>query len=261
MNLALNARDAMPRGGELTITVTAVDFDEAAVRVRGKSRPGPFVRLGVADTGTGIAPELMPRIFEPFFTTKEIGHGTGLGLATVFGIVEQHEGWIEVDSQVGHGTTMAVYLPRLLAPTAAAAARRPPASPRGGTESVLVVEDENAVRLLMQKVLEAHGYRVSAARNAREALAVWQTESGRFDLLVTDIVMPGGVNGRDLAKKLREQAPALAVIYCSGYTDEVLGGAAPLRGSANFLEKPFDVDAFLNRVRSCLDQRITTGCS
>ncbi len=255
MNLAVNGRDAMPNGGELVIALTPMELDESAVQARANARPGSFVRLTVTDNGTGIARELLPRIFEPFFTTKEVGRGTGLGLATVFGIVQQHEGWIEVETQPREGTTMAVFLPRLTSGPSPAARPKAAITPRGGSESVLVVEDEKAVRSLMQRVLTTHGYTVLAAGDAREALAVWERHQGRFDLLVTDMVMPGGMSGRELAQRLGAEAKGIPVIYCSGYADDVLGSGESLRGQPNFLAKPFDVSVFLTRVRAMLDGR------
>ncbi|HVS53354.1 MAG TPA: ATP-binding protein [Opitutaceae bacterium] len=252
MNLAVNARDAMPKSGRLVVSTEIVVLSESQARSRPRARPGIFVCLAVSDTGTGISPEHMPHIFEPFFTTKEVGRGTGLGLATVFGIVEQHAGWIEVDSMPAIGTTVRLFFPALKS----APPQRAPATmarPRHGTETILVVEDEADVRLLMGKMLQTHGYRVHAAGNAIEALQLWARCGPEVDLLITDMVMPGGIGGRDLAKRLVAQKPALRVIYCSGYSDEMLGADSPLRRSANFLEKPFDVHGFLAQVRRCLD--------
>jgi CheY-like chemotaxis protein len=253
MNLALNSRDAMPPGGRLTLETAAVTLTETDVHSRPKARPGAFVRLCVTDTGYGIAPEHLPHLFEPFFTTKEVGKGTGLGLATVFGIVEQHAGWIEVDSRAGTGTTFRIFLPRL--PQSVAALQQPPPPPavRGGSETILIVEDEAAVRSLMCRLLERHGYRVFAAASGAAALAVWHEHRAIIDLLVTDMVMPGGISGRELADHLRAEKPSLKVIHCSGYTDEMLGPDSPLMDARSFLAKPFDHPAFLRRVRDCLD--------
>jgi signal transduction histidine kinase/ActR/RegA family two-component response regulator len=252
MNLALNSRDAMSGGGKLHVSTARVEFDAMANVPSLKGRAGNFVRLTVRDSGFGIAPEHLPHIFEPFFTTKEVGKGTGLGLATVFGIVEQHSGWIDVESVLGGGTAMHVYLP---------AAREPLSMrdletrtlPRGGRETILLVEDEAEVRGLMGKLLENHGYCVHVASNATQALEIWQRQRASINLLLTDMVMPGGVGGRELARRLLADRPDLRVIYCSGYTDEMLGADLPLRRSGNFLEKPFDVHAFLARVRNVLD--------
>lgn len=253
MNLALNARDAMPDGGTLRIETAVVDLDVAALEKHGKGRPGRFVRMTVSDTGTGIPRENVPHIFEPFYTTKEVGKGTGLGLATVFGIVEQHAGWIEVESEPGAGTTMRVFLPAAPGGPDLPAAPAVIARPRRGTETILLAEDEAAVRTLMCKLLRNHGYLVHAAGNGGEALTLWRQHRGEVDLLITDMIMPGGVGGRELAAQLLADQPDLRVIYCSGYTDEALGADVPLRRAPNFLEKPFDVQEFLGRVRRCLD--------
>ena len=253
MNLVLNSRDATPGGGLLELRTAAVDLDASAALAHAHARPGSFVRLTVSDTGVGIAPEHLPHIFEPFYTTKEVGKGTGLGLATVFGIVEQHEGWIEVTSTVGLGTAIHVYLPRVVGGAAPVAVSAATGVPRGGTESILLVEDEADVRTLMTTLLTRHGYRVQAAADGMEALAVWREQRGAFALLVTDMIMPGGLNGRQLADQLRAEKPSLRVIYCSGYTDDMLGGDNSVRGDANFLEKPFDLHVFLTRIRAVLD--------
>jgi CheY-like chemotaxis protein len=255
MNLAVNSRDAMPEGGRLTLETAAITLTTTDAQNRPKARPGASVRLSVIDTGCGIAPEYWPHLFEPFFTTKEVGKGTGLGLATVFGIVEQHAGWIEVESQAGTGTTFSIFLPRLPHSVMAQAQPPPPPAVRGGSETILVVEDEAAVRSLMCRMLERHGYRVFAAESGAAALAVWREHRAIIDLLVTDMVMPGGIGGRELANHLRAEKPSLKVIHCSGYTDEMLGPDSPLRDARSFLAKPFDHPAFLRRVRDCLDGR------
>ena len=253
MNLAVNSRDAMPQGGRLTLETAAVTVTDADVHRRPQARPGAFVRLSIIDTGGGIAPEHMPHLFEPFFTTKEVGKGTGLGLATVFGIVEQHAGWVEVESQAGTGTTFGIFLPRLPHNVRALPHPPPPAPVQGGSETILVVEDETAVRRLMCRILERHGYRVFAAETGAAALVVWREHRAIIDLLVTDVVMPGGIDGRELANHLRAEKPSLKVIHCSGYTDEMLGPDSPLQDARSFLAKPFDHPAFLRRVRDCLD--------
>jgi signal transduction histidine kinase len=255
VNLALNSRDAMPQGGRLTLETAAVTLTATDMHGRSEARPGAFVRLSVIDTGCGIAPEHRPRLFEPFFTTKEVGKGTGLGLATVFGIVEQHTGWIEVESQAGTGTTFRIFLPRLPQSVTALPQPPPPPAVRGGSETILVVEDEAAVRSLMCRLLERHGYRVFAAASGAAALAVWAEHRASIDLLVTDMVMPGGISGRELADRLRAERSSLKVILCSGYTDEMLGPDSSLRDALSFLAKPFDHPAFLQRVRGCLDGR------
>jgi PAS domain S-box-containing protein len=251
MNLVVNARDAMPVGGELRIAVAGVEFTPARA-MPPKARAGRFVSIAVSDTGTGIPPEYLPRIFEPFFTTKEVGRGTGLGLATVFGIVEQHGGWIDVQTKAEVGTTMTIYLPRIGRP-AASEHSSPSPTLRGGVENVLVVEDESPVRTLISRILERHGYQVTTANDAREAIETWRRAGGKFDLLFTDVVMPNGIGGRELAKRLTAERPDLAVVFCSGYADDTMGGSESLRGLPNFLPKPFTVDALLERVRNTID--------
>ena len=223
-NLAVNARDAMPGGGELWLELDDVTLDEAAVRRHPAGRPGSFICLSLRDTGRGIAPVDLPHIFEPFFTTKEVGKGTGLGLATVHGIVEQHHGWIEVESDPGEGTTFRIHLPILPKRAALPGGPRDASRVRGGNESILVVEDEPAVRTLAIKILDAQGYRVQAAPSGVAALELWRQQAGAFDLLLTDLIMPGGVSGAQLAAQLRTEQPGLRVIYMSGYRGDTAGG-------------------------------------
>jgi len=249
LNLAVNARDAISGGGELWIGLDAVAFDEAGARRHPAARPGSFVQLSLRDTGTGIAAENLPHIFEPFFTTKAIGKGTGLGLATVHGIIEQHRGWIEVESEAGRGTTFRVYLPRLArdASPASESGRAPPA--RGGRESILVAEDEDAVRDLVVKILGGKGYNVLAAPSGQAAIDLWRRHAGAFDLLLTDLIMPGGMSGAQLAERLRAEKPGLRVITMSGYR----GATAVEAPGPGFLQKPFDPARLATAVRTCLD--------
>lgn len=251
INLAVNSRDAMPRGGKLAVAIKPF---KANGQMPDK-RSGEFVRLTVADTGAGIAPEHLPHIFEPFFTTKDVGKGTGLGLATVFGIVQQHDGWIEVESKPGEGATFHVFLPRL--PTDTPLHADPSAAPtaRGGDETILLVEDEIAVRELMKMLLAHHGYKIHEANSGKDALTVWSALHDRIDLLITDMVMPDGISGHELAERLRAEKPSLKVIYCSGYSDDMLGDNSPLRAKSNFLEKPFETQKLLQCVRDSLDSR------
>jgi CheY-like chemotaxis protein len=254
INLAVNSRDAMPEGGRLVLETGNVTFGPADVAARPKRRPGDFVHLAVSDTGAGIAPENLPHIFEPFFTTKEPGKGTGLGLATVFGIVEQHQGWIEVESQVNAGTAFHVYIPHLAKP-APALVRPAAAIPcPGGNETILVVEDETALRRLSKLILERKGYRVYEAESGAAAWQLWQQQRADIDMLITDMVMPGGMGGRELAERALADKPALKVIYCSGYTDEMLGPDSVLRVNGNFMEKPFTQDELLRRIRAQFDE-------
>src|SRR5437879_292790 len=239
MNLVVNARDAMSHGGHLSVTVEPMQIGEA--RVAGKSgvAAGPFICLTVADSGCGIAPENFSHIFEPFFTTKEVGKGTGLGLATVFGIVEQHHGWIEVESKVGQGTIFRVFLPALQRLAQKPAAEAKQEEIRGGNEVILLVEDDPPLRGLAQVVLERYGYRVLEAPSAAAALEIWRAQRLEIDLLLTDLIMPGGTSGRELASQLQAGKPGLKVIYSSGYSDNVVSKHLHLAPGRNFLQKPY----------------------
>ena len=256
INLALNARDAMPSGGSIRIATSLAVLDAEAARDNVSARPGRFVCLTVSDTGCGMDQEVLGRIFDPFFTTKEVGRGTGLGLSTVLGIVQQHGGWIEVASQVGEGSTFRVFLPvcegkpePVRAPEAATRA----APERGSGEAVLIVEDEPLVREAARLALEGGGYRVFEAGSGPEALAVWERCPARIALLVTDMVMPHGVSGGALARVLQGRDPHLRTLYTSGYSSEVLKEDLSLTRSAHFLRKPYHPSALLKAVRLCLE--------
>ena len=257
LNLVANARDAMPQGGQLRVATEQVMLDEAHARVNPEARAGDFVCLSVSDMGTGIAPEVLPRIFEPFFTTKEVGKGTGLGLATVYGIIKQHQGWLEVSSQLGEGSTFKVFLPAIPTPAGLAAAAEVEADIRGRNETILLVEDEPALRLMTRRMLERKGYRIREATDGQEALEVWQSHAGEISLLLTDIIMPGEMTGRDLAERLWGQRPGLKVIFTSGYTADVLGASTDFiqRTRSYFLQKPCPSRALLETVRRCLDEK------
>jgi two-component system, NtrC family, sensor kinase len=261
MNLALNAGDAMPAGGILCITATPLTLGPAEVSANAEARAGAFVRLSVSDTGAGIPPEILPRIFEPFFTTKPIGQGPGLGLATVYGIVQQHHGWMEVQSQVNRGTAFHIYLPALAAsqpPPAPPPA--PPAKPPPGHETIMVVDDEPDLRDLVSQVLESGGYKVLSAGSGAEALELWAKRQGDVHLLLTDIVMPDGLTGRKLAEQLQGEDPRLRVIYTSGYTAGMPGTELANVDERCFLAKPYRPSMLLKIVRECLDQpRVTPG--
>jgi PAS domain S-box-containing protein len=258
MNLAVNSRDAIPKGGQLVIETSAVEFDQS---VRGQStqaQPGSFVCLSVSDTGVGIPPEILPRIFEPFFTTKDVGKGTGLGLATIFGIVQQHQGWINVESEVGHGTTFRIYLPRL-----AKMSSQKPEQPAleampGGDETILLVEDDLFLCASVRKTLSQLGYRVLEAVNGVEALEVWKQNRDGIHLLLTDLVMPGGINGKELGEQLLKENPKLKVIYASGYSADITGKDVLLKEGVNFLVKPYQVQKLAQVVRNCLDAELIT---
>ncbi len=253
MNLAINARDAMPQGGQLVVETANADLDDEYVRRNVGSRPGPHVMLAVSDSGVGIPRELQRHIFEPFFTTKEQGKGTGLGLATVYGIVKQSGGYIEVDSKPGRGTTFRIYLPRV--DSASPAAERSPraAAPTGGTETILLVEDEDGVRELARDILRSSGYTVLEGRNGAEGLLLGERHQGALDLLLTDVVMPR-MSGRELAERMVSLRPELSVLYMSGYTDDAVIRHGVLGSDTAFLQKPFTPAALVQRVRETLDQ-------
>jgi PAS domain S-box-containing protein len=253
MNLATNARDAMPHGGALTISTTALVVSPATARQH-DARPGPYVRLSVTDTGTGITPENLPRIFEPFFTTKEVGKGTGLGLATVQGIVQQHEGWIEVQSEPGQGTTFHIHLPAASA-TTGGSADEPFQSFQSVTARILIVEDEGALRDLIRVVLTRLGHQVTEAASGVAALKQWDEHAGAFDLVVSDVVMPCGVSGWDLAEQLRARSPQLKIILISGYDPHQADQGASSGLGIQFLAKPFTPQALVQTVRKCLAAR------
>lgn len=254
MNLAVNARDAMPEGGQLAIETSTQEVDEALAAVQADAAPGRYVCLRVSDTGTGIPPDVLPRIFEPFFTTKEPGKGTGLGLATVFGIIKQHRGWLAVETEVNRGTAFKVFLPALdLASACEAAQARP--KPQGGTETILLAEDDGIVRMSLRKILTQKGYKVLEAANGQEALKVWAEKGAAVALLFTDLVMPGGLNGRELARQLRGERPGLKVIYSSGYSPEIAGKEINLQSGEAFIQKPLGSEELLKTIRCCLDGR------
>jgi CheY-like chemotaxis protein len=253
LNLVVNARDAMPGGGRLFIETGETTFTEEEANAIPDTSPGRHVCLRVTDTGTGIAPENLSRIFEPFFTTKEPGKGTGLGLATVFGIVKQHRGSLTVESEVGKGTTFRIFLP-----ASGVAGRLPDEAamkpkPRGGTETILLVEDDAAVRMLTRAVLERQGYQVLEAAHGVEALKIWEQHQGIIQLLFTDIVMPRGISGRELAIRLQARNPKLRVIFTSGYSADIAGRELSLQEGQNFIQKPASPQQLLETVRRCLD--------
>ena len=253
LNLAINARDAMPRGGRLTIETTNVELDETYARHRAEVRPGPHVMLAVTDTGVGMDAATLARLFEPFFTTKEPGTGTGLGLATVYGIVKQSGGHVAVSSEAGHGATFKVYLPRI--ETALEARKGAPAAMPAarGSETVLLVEDEPDVRELAEDVLKTWGYTVLKAGDPVEALGLARRHDGPIHLLMTDLIMPG-MDGRGLADRLLVDRPAMKLLFVSGYADALIIHHEGLDAGAPFLQKPFTPDALVRRVRDVLDK-------
>jgi PAS domain S-box-containing protein len=259
LNLVVNARDAMPQGGHLQIATKKLSLDAAHAPANPEAWAGESVCLSVSDTGTGIAQEHLQRIFEPFFTTKEPGKGSGLGLATVYGIVKQHQGRVEVASRVGEGTTFHIFLPAIAPPAKEAAALEAGAQLRGGAETILLVEDEYPVRMITRRVLETFGYKVHEAGSARDALEVWARHRQEFALLLTDIVMPDGGTGWDLAERLRAERPGLKIIFLSGYSPDLAGGKLDFirRLNARFLRKPFSSRTILETTRRCLDENAT----
>ncbi len=239
VNLVVNARDATRPGGTIAVRTEAVEISTAHAARCPEARAGSFTCLNVTDTGEGMSPETRARIFEPFFTTKEVGKGTGMGLATVIGIIQQHEGWIEVQSQLGQGTTFRVYLPVTQLPQAAEAA--PAAAPqrKGGNDVILLVEDDDDVRSLARCVLEDAGYRVLEAADGHQAIATWQKFPEHIDLLLTDMVMPGGLSGSDVANRFRTERPGSKILYSSGYSSDLFGSQINPRVGVNYLPKPY----------------------
>jgi PAS domain S-box-containing protein len=257
MNLAVNARDAMPDGGKLTIQTADSEIDVAFAREHPGSVPGKYVRLTVKDTGTGIDPDIQSQIFEPFFTTKGRDKGTGLGLATVYGIVKQSNGYITVDSEKGKGASFAVYLPRMEQAASAPIKSSPESLTTRGCENVLLVEDAEPLRKLAQLFLKENGYQVMAAADGSEALEVAAQFPGPIHLLLTDVVMPG-INGRVLAERLAPNHPGMKVLYMSGYTDSFIAGHGVLEPGTHLLRKPFTEEVLARKVRDLLDRKSDT---
>jgi CheY-like chemotaxis protein len=250
MNLAANSRDAMPDGGRFSIETGFVEWDESQAQLRPGTHAGRYVMLAVSDTGEGMSEETRGHIFEPFFTTKEVGKGTGLGLSTIHGIVEQSGGHVEVASELGRGTMFQIYLPRVM--DAPADSGRPEAVPAmGGQETVLVVEDQAEVRGYAAAALQAYGYQVMQAANAREALLVCERKGERIDLILTDVVMPGW-SGRELSDWLKKLQPGIKVLFMSGYTDDTMVHHGILRKEAEFIQKPFGPGQLAMKVREML---------
>jgi CheY-like chemotaxis protein len=257
MNLVVNARDAMNSGGRITIETANVTLDEDYAQSHPGARPGPHVMLAVSDTGEGISPEILPHIFEPFFTTKEVGKGTGLGLSTVYGIVKQSGGNIWVYSQQGRGTTFKIYFPRVDEP-ALPLGRGPQPRVTSGAETVLLVEDEPALRDLIKIALKGAGFTVLAAPNPADALNLSRNHTGALHLLLTDVIMPG-MDGPALAKQVQKERPDIKVLFMSGYATNFIMHDGVVDPGTNFLEKPFHPRTLLNRVREVLDSGARRG--
>jgi two-component system, cell cycle sensor histidine kinase and response regulator CckA len=252
MNLAVNARDAMPVGGKLKIQTSNVELDQAYTWNHPGSKVGSYVLLTVTDTGTGMDAGTLTHIFEPFFTTKERGKGTGLGLATVYGVVKQSNGYIWVDSAPGKGASFQIYLPRHVGQQVMDERIIDSSEKLRGTETILLVEDAEPLRKLAQAFLEAGGFRVLSAESGESALEVMASFGGTFDLLLTDVVMPG-INGRVLAEQMLPRQPGMRVLYMSGYTDSFIAGHGVLDPGTHLLHKPFTEEVLIRKVREVLD--------
>jgi two-component system, cell cycle sensor histidine kinase and response regulator CckA len=252
MNLAVNARDAMPTGGKLWIETANVELDIAYTRTHPGSKVGTYVMLAVTDTGEGMTAETLAHIFEPFFTTKERGKGTGLGLATVYGVVKQSNGYIWVDSTPGNGSSFKIYLPRHVGVTTTEEQGSASRDELRGSETILLVEDAEPLRKLAHTFLEAAGFRVLSAESGEHAIEVAAKCGITFDLLLTDVVMPG-MNGRVLAEQLSRRQLGLKVLYMSGYTDAFIAGHGVLEEGIYLLHKPFTEDALIRKVREVID--------
>jgi two-component system cell cycle sensor histidine kinase/response regulator CckA len=254
LNLTVNARDAIQNGGEISITTSMLEVKEGDAARHREARPGWFVMLAVRDSGCGMAPEVVRHLFEPFFTTKEVGKGTGLGLATVYGIIQQHSGWIEVETAVGCGTEFRIFLPVSEHEIISQGKSEQTRMWTKGRGTILLVEDEEAVREFAGVVLEQHGYRVIAASSARDALEIWQSGEHDIDLIFTDMVMPGGMSGRDLAEVVRKERPSARVVFTSGHSPSRYGQEQGLLRGLEFLPKPYNPKNLLSTVNEAMEK-------
>jgi CheY-like chemotaxis protein len=252
MNLVVNARDAMPRGGKITIETTNVELDESYAPRHLAVQPGRYVMLAVSDNGSGMDAVTQKHVYDPFFTTKELGKGTGLGLSTVYGIIKQSGGSIWLYSEVGKGTTFKIYLPRIEEGAASETTADQPTELVGGSETILLVEDEAMVRTLTRDNLRDFGYEVMEASNGEEALTICSQHDGAIDLVLTDVVMPL-MSGRELIDRLKATCPDIKTLYMSGYTDDAIVHHGVLDADTQFLEKPFTLDGLARKVREVLD--------
>jgi CheY-like chemotaxis protein len=260
MNLAVNARDAMPDGGTLTLEVADATLDAEYENSHPGSRAGSYVMLSVRDTGTGMDTSTRSHLFEPFFTTKEIGKGTGLGLATVYGIVKQSGGYIGVDSRPGEGTVFRVFLPRVEAPAVVAEPVPPVAAAPPGHETILVVEDDRGLRLLVRDILEGAGYRLLEAPGGQEALRLARDHDGPIHLLLADVIMPG-MSGREVSDRLAGIRPGVPTLYMSGYTDDAVVRHGVAVRDVDFIQKPFTPEDLVRRIRTILDRPATRSAA
>jgi CheY-like chemotaxis protein len=255
VNLSVNARDAMARGGKLTIKCSAAEITPEIAENNPEARPGSFICLSVSDTGCGIESKVLSHLFEPFFTTKEVGKGSGLGLATVYGIVKQHQGWIQVRSEVGVGTTFEIFFPVVSSTAGKPTGDTDHTDSHRGTETILLAEDENNLREMVSDVLSLHGYKVLSAESGPAAVKLFQGEEGKVDLILTDMVMPGGMMGTDLVAELTRSNPAVKVIYTTGYSPASTGLQDALHRGVKFLPKPYSPHKLAGFVRRCLDAK------
>jgi CheY-like chemotaxis protein len=254
LNLALNARDAMPNGGKLTLETRNVVLDENYAAMNSDVKPGNYVMIAVSDTGTGIPANLLDKVFEPFFTTKDVGKGSGLGLSMVYGFVKQSNGHIKIYSEEGHGTTVKLYLPQAADVTSVAEAQAAESGISGferGDKSILIVEDDSLVREYVVTQIGSLGYKTLAASNAAEALAILNG-SERIDLLFTDVILPGGMNGRQLAAEALTRRPELKILYTSGYTENAIVHHGRLDAGVLLLPKPYLASDLARMIRTAL---------
>jgi signal transduction histidine kinase len=252
-NLCVNARDAMmPRGGRLTIATVVVTLDSAASKANDLAKAGSFVRLTVTDTGSGMDAETLKRIFEPFFTTKQVGKGTGLGLATVFGITKQHQGWIDVRSAINEGSTFTIFLPLTCSGSAASTPQIPAGDLRNGSACILLVEDEQMVRQMVSRTLQKAGHRVLEAADGISAIKLWAKHRLEIDLLLSDMVMPNELTGLDLARRFKADRPELKVVITSGYSVDIAQSGIPAGQDIAYLGKPYEVRQLTAFIRNCL---------